>query len=140
MNKTNIGLLVGGAVVLAFGFTFLFVGDLLQEASEYTTFERSKGSDKTVHIVGQWIDRENSNYDAENDIFQFVMQDSVGGIMTVRYGKPQPPNFAAAEKVVVVGKHKGDYFHCTEIVTKCPSKYGETDITGKESEAPHPVQ
>ncbi len=142
MKKMNIGLLVIGALILACGFTWIFVEDLMKEASTYSTFEESGKSDRSVHIVGEWVDRNNSDYDPEKDVFRFQMLDSVGGKMTVLYNNPMPENFEAAEKVVVVGKNMGEYFQAGQIVTKCPSKYGETDITGKESESrpSHPAQ
>ena len=35
----------------------------------------------------------------------------------------EPNNFKMAESVVAKGKIKDGYFHASEVLTKCPSKY-----------------
>jgi cytochrome c-type biogenesis protein CcmE len=42
-----------------------------------------------------------------------------------------PNNFELATSVVAKGRYvaEGDYFHATEVLTKCPSKY---EATGAE--------
>jgi len=47
---------------------------------------------------------------------------------------PKPNNFDIATSVVIKGKMTGDFFHATEILTKCPSKYeGQTGAMKKQS-------
>jgi cytochrome c-type biogenesis protein CcmE len=42
--------------------------------------------------------------------------------------------FDIAACIGVKGKYSGDYFHATEILTKCPSKYeGQIGVMKKQS-------
>jgi cytochrome c-type biogenesis protein CcmE len=35
-------------------------------------------------------------------------------------------DFEKSEQIVVIGKMKGDIFYAKDILTKCPSKYSDT--------------
>lgn len=43
--------------------------------------------------------------------------------MRVVYKGTKPNNFEIATNVVVTGKFENGYFHATDVLTKCPSKY-----------------
>lgn len=96
--------------------------------SLYTVFPAAKKSGDNVHIVGQWVDREQASYDNTRDLFRFVLQDTLGNKAWVEYNDPQPQNFEQAERVVVIGQYKDNAFHADKIVMKCPSKYEETEV------------
>ena len=123
MKPGNIALLVFIAifmVVLAINFS--------QNASIYTDFSTAKESGKKVHIVGEWVNREVSDYNSDRDLFTFYMADTTKSVELVHYYDPKPNNFDQAEKVVVVGGYDEDRFVADKIVMKCPSKYEETSI------------
>lgn len=123
MKPGKIALLVFIAIfmaVLAINFS--------QNASIYTDFSTAKDSGKKVHIVGEWVNREVSEYNPERDLFTFFMADSTKSVELVHYYDPKPNNFEQAEKVVVVGGYENDKFVADKIVMKCPSKYEETEI------------
>ncbi|MEM6633292.1 MAG: cytochrome c maturation protein CcmE [Bacteroidota bacterium] len=123
MKPGNIALLVFIAifmVVLAVNFS--------QNASIYTDFRTAKESGRKVHIVGEWVNREASEYDSNRDLFTFYMADTTESVELVHYYDPKPNNFDQAEKVVVVGGYDQDRFIADKIVMKCPSKYEETTI------------
>ncbi len=100
-----------------------------QSASVYTGFSDPSARSRQVHIVGTWVDREQSSYDPQRDLFQFAMEDTLGTVETVLYYDPKPTNFEQAEKIVVIGGYEDQGFVAEKIVMKCPSKYEATDIT-----------
>lgn len=125
MKKINIVLLLVVAGVFAGAFTLLFVVDLVEESSTYTDFVSAKQMDKKVHVVGQWVKKEDFSYSGDMNVLNFWMQDTLNNVSRVRYNDPMPPNFESAEKVVVIGKYKEDVFEADQILMKCPSKYNE---------------
>mgnify|MGYP002078728537 CR=1 FL=1 len=127
MKTSNIILLAVVAVflvVLAINFS--------ANASIYTDFAHAKESGRQVHIVGEWVNREQSSYDPSRDLFTFYLRDTLQRVERVHYYDPKPSNFEQAERVVVIGGYKNDQFIAEQIVMKCPSKYEETDITAGE--------
>jgi len=129
MKTTHIIILALGAILL------VSLGvNLGANVSTYTGFEQAQKTGKTVHIVGQWVQRDKADYDANRDLFQFYMQDENQQEMMVHYFDPKPVNFEEAEKVVVVGSYHAEkgIFQADEIQMKCPSKYEETDVTAAE--------
>ena len=59
--------------------------------------------------------------------FQFFVKDSLNQVELVSYYDPKPSNFDQAEKVVLIGGYQQEGFVADQIVTKCPSKYNETE-------------
>jgi len=118
-------------VVLAIFITALGV-NLSSNASTYSDFPAAKASNKTVHVVGSWVNRDQTSYDPSTDMFQFYMQDTTNNVELVYYQDPKPQNFEQAEKVVVVGGYKDENFVAEKIIMKCPSKFEQTDITAGE--------
>ena len=57
------------------------------------------------------------------------MTDENGNEMKVIFEGTIPNNFETATSVVVTGKYKDGYFHAKDILTKCPSKYEEENVT-----------
>lgn len=107
-------------VVLAINFS--------SNASVYTAFSDAKNRNGKVHIVGEWVQRENSQYDPQRDLFTFYLQDTTQAVEQIHYYEPKPANFEQAEKIVVVGAYENEKFVADKIVMKCPSKYEETTI------------
>jgi cytochrome c-type biogenesis protein CcmE len=55
------------------------------------------------------------------------MTDTIGTEKRVFYNGTKPQDFEKAERIVVVGKMKGDDFIASQVLMKCPSKYNKTD-------------
>ncbi|MEO0474098.1 MAG: cytochrome c maturation protein CcmE [Bacteroidota bacterium] len=129
MKTTNIIVLVFAAVFLvALGINFA------GSASIYTDFAYAKESGRQVHVVGKWVNRDQSIYDPTTDVFSFYLQDTLQQVQRVLYNDPKPMNFDQAEKVVIVGaydQNKADFI-ADKIVMKCPSKYEETTLEAKK--------
>lgn len=126
MKTTQIVVLVALAIfVVILGLNFT------QSASIYTDFTTAKGEDKPVHIVGTWVNREAANYDQNQDLFRFYLQDTTTYTELVHYYDPKPINFETAEKVVVIGEYRKQGFVADKIIMKCPSKYEPEGITSK---------
>lgn len=135
MKTVNIGLLVGIAVVAMLGIVALSFTGVIGGASKYVTFEQAKSEPETVHVVGNWVMREQSNYDSNRDLFQFYMQDSARNVAKIHYYNPKPVNFETAENIVIEGQYQGDVFEADKILMKCPSKYNEGEFEVIEAEA-----
>lgn len=125
MKISRIILLVAAAILMV-----VFGVSLSKNLSTYSTFETAKSTGKTVHIAGEWVEREKSQ-ETEN-LFQFLVKDSVGTVELVHFNDPKPNNFEQAERIVLVGGYEKETFVADKIITKCPSKYGESEITLEE--------
>jgi cytochrome c-type biogenesis protein CcmE len=129
MKINQIIILVAGAVLLvALGV------NLSSSASTYTGFQEAQNTSRKVHIVGQWVQRDQAHYDQERDLFRFYLKDENQQEMMVHFYDPKPVNFEQAEKVVIIGSYSPEkaIFEADEIQMKCPSKYEETDVTAAE--------
>ena len=140
MQKSNLFLIVGLAVLFGVGFTLFFMSDLVSEASMYTDFTTALTAKKKVHVVGKWVKRDDYQYDSEKDLLRFWMADSLNNTVSIQYHDPMPSNFESAEKIVVVGKFKEGHFEADEIQMKCPSKYNKNEIEGAEHPAGVPMK
>jgi len=129
MKKIHIILLV----VIAAGVAFLLADSFAGSVTRYASFAEAKTTGDDVHVIGQWVKREQASYDTENDVFSFYMQDDKGDVHLVHYHDPKPANFERAEKAVVIGRFEGDAFHATGILTKCESKYQETNVQAADA-------
>ena len=135
MKTVNIGLLVGIAIAVVVGITALSFTGVIGGASKYVTFDEAKKAKETVHVVGKWVNREQSHYNSDLDIFQFYMQDSTNSVALVNYHDPKPVNFETAEQIVIEGKYEGEAFEADRILMKCPSKYNDGKLETIEAEA-----
>ncbi len=135
MKSVNIGLLVGIAVAAMVGVIALATWGSIGGASPYVTFNEAKGLQESVHVVGQWVNRDQSHYDVNQDIFTFYMKDSSNTVTQIRFHDPQPPNLATAEQIVIEGQMEGEVFEADRILMKCPSKYNDGEFTMEEAEA-----
>lgn len=122
--------------IIILGFLAIFIValgvNLSKNVSTYGSFPTAKESGEKVHISGEWVQRESGGYDQTRDLFTFFLKDTLQNVELVHYFDPMPMNFDQAEKVVVVGGYSDDRFVADKIITKCPSKYEETDITAGE--------
>ena len=103
---------------------------LAGNASSYTSFDKARQSGKKVHIAGEWVQRDRAV--EEENVFQFFVRDSLNHTEWVTYYEPKPNNFEQADKVVLIGSYRDEGFVADKIITKCPSKYNETEIKLEE--------
>lgn len=121
-------------IILAFLAIFIVsLGvNLSKNVSTYAGFSEARTSGEMVHISGEWVKRAEGGYDQSQDLFTFYLKDTLQNVELVHFYDPMPMNFDQAEKVVVVGGYQDTRFVADKIITKCPSKYEETDITAGE--------
>ncbi|MCS7076879.1 MAG: cytochrome c maturation protein CcmE [Bacteroidia bacterium] len=123
MNKkwTIIIILV---VVASFGFMLY---SMTSNSSEYTDFATAKLKKKEVHIAGEWVMRDKTDYDPVKNpnLFAFYLKDEKGQTAKVIYKDSKPVGFEESQKVVIIGTWQGEYFEASKIMMKCPSKYND---------------
>ncbi len=132
MKKSHIFLLIILAVAVAILVT------TSREASSYVTFTQayqmaSQGNDRSIHVVGELKKSEKGEVTgieagADKVSFSFLMIDENGREQKVIYNQPMPQDFTRSEKIVVIGRFKGDIFYAEKILLKCPSKYQENTV------------
>lgn len=133
MKKSHILIIV--VIAVAIGIIVSTAGD----ASTYVTFDEAysmatSGNDNSIHVVGE-LKKDDAGHvigiqtGADMVSFSFVLVDDNGKEQLVQYKEPMPTDFTKSEKVVVIGKYKGDAFNADKILLKCPSKYQETELT-----------
>lgn len=126
MKTRNLVLLVAIAALVV---VLLF--SLSQNLSQYTDLASAQAQPgREVHVVGQWVQREQASYDPATDRFTFYLKDSLGHVAQVVYLDPKPPNFEQADRVVVIGRAdaQSKAFVADKILMKCPSKYQENQL------------
>jgi cytochrome c-type biogenesis protein CcmE len=132
MKKSHILIIV--VIAVAIGIIVSTAGD----ASTYVTFDEAysmatSGNDNSIHVVGE-LKKDGDGHvigihtGADMVSFSFVLVDDKGKEQLVQYKEPMPTDFTKSEKVVVIGKYKGDTFNAEKILLKCPSKYQETEL------------
>jgi len=94
---------------------------LLKSGVEYSTFEEAKSTGKKVQVIGIVLKQYKTDY--KGGVFEFYMSDGNTSPVKVIYKGAIPQSFDIAEKIVVKGIMRDNYFECSEILTKCPSKY-----------------
>jgi cytochrome c-type biogenesis protein CcmE len=77
-----------------------------------------------VQLKGQWIKDKGSSFDPATTQFTFFLVDDSGKECKVVLDGAAPNNFELATSVVAKGRFTDEgYFHASEVLTKCPSKY-----------------
>jgi cytochrome c-type biogenesis protein CcmE len=124
--------LVIGAIVIV---VFIIFGaySFLQSNVEYTDFNHAKMTSKKVQVKGSWLQDQKTEYVASTNQFVFYMVDDTNTPMKVVFDGAEPNNFELATSIVVRGRCQDGYFHATDILTKCPSKYQATGNEIKRS-------
>jgi len=115
--------LIAGVIVVV----FIIFGSVsfLESNVEYTDVSGAISSHKKVQLKGQWNKEKPSAFDARTTQFSFYLVDEQGRECKVVLDGAAPNNFEMATSVVAKGRFNADegYFHATEVLTKCPSKY-----------------
>ena len=120
MKRTHIVILVGIAA--------LIVG-LLSYSADFSTYDTigsaQKKQGKFVHIIAKMDKSQPVEYDAikNPNYLSFYAVDSLGGQTKVVFHNSKPADLERSERLVMKGKMQVDYFECSDILLKCPSKY-----------------
>lgn len=111
------------------------VVSLYGNSTQYVSFPdadryRTENPNKEFHVVCRLDKSRPIVYDAEQDAnhLEFTAIDSLGNPKLVVYNQPKPQDMERSEKLVLVGKSQGKYFHASQILSKCPSKYEDAPI------------
>jgi cytochrome c-type biogenesis protein CcmE len=115
-------------VVIASAVIVLFVifgsVSFLQSNVEYTDVAGAMQMHKKVQLKGQWNKEKGAHFDPRTAQFTFYLVDDSGKECKVILDGAEPNNFELATSVVAKGRFTDEgYFHATEVLTKCPSKY-----------------
>jgi cytochrome c-type biogenesis protein CcmE len=127
----NLKLVIGAIVIVV--FVIFGAYSFLQSNVEYTDFNHAKMTSKKVQVKGSWLQDQKTEYVASTNQFVFYMVDDNNTPMKVVLDGAKPNNFELATSIVVRGKCQNGYFHATDILTKCPSKYQATGNEVKRS-------
>ena len=131
---------VFGLIVIAISISIIV--STAGDASQYVNFEEAfalsaKGDDSKVHVIGelkkdasgQVIGIEYNPAEDPNYLAFVLIDDKQQEQKVVCYNPPASMrDFERSEKVVVIGRAKGEQFVASEILMKCPSKYEETTL------------
>jgi cytochrome c-type biogenesis protein CcmE len=123
---------LGGIIILLF---FVVMGYLFTQTNvKYeNNFQKVINSSRTVKVTGSWDKEKSYKLDTQNNKFIFFLKNEKGDEMKVVYDGTIPNNFDHATSVVVTGKYKNGVFKAKEILTKCPSKYQDTDNSKQQN-------
>ena len=122
-----------GSIIIVIGIVLGAV-NFFESNVEYGDFALAKKTQKKIQVKGEWVRERESSFDTEKIQFTFYLKDDSGEILKVVLDGARPNNFDLATSVVIKGKYVDNYFHATEVLTKCPSKYeGKTGPMKKES-------
>ncbi len=114
--------IVGALIVLV----FIIFGSysFLESNLEYTNIAGAMKKGKKVQLKGTWDKSRESAFDSAKRQFTFYLVDDNGQECKVVLDGAAPNNFEMATSVVAKGRFTEEgYFHASEVLTKCPSKY-----------------
>ena len=112
------------AAVVVAGFMVLGAYSFLQSNVEYTDVAGAIAKHKKVQLKGSWDRSKESFYNPQTSQFTFYLVDDNGKECRVVLEGAAPNNFELATSVVAKGRYVDEgYFHASEVLTKCPSKY-----------------
>lgn len=113
------------AAIVVVAFIIFGSVSFLQSNVEYTDVTGAINTHKKVQLKGQWDREKPSSFDSRTTQFTFYIVDEKGVECKVVLDGTAPNNFEMATSVVAKGRYnaEGGYFHASEVLTKCPSKY-----------------
>jgi cytochrome c-type biogenesis protein CcmE len=125
MKKTHLILLVfiAGAIALLIS--------VMNTGSTYDTIAEAKSRPgKFAHVAVKRDTTMTVEYDPKKDpnylSFHAVAVDSSKETMKVVYRGGPIENLMISERLILKGKFQNDHFECSEVQSKCPSKYKES--------------
>lgn len=126
MKKSHIIILL--VIAVCIGVVFIS----LSSSETYANFNESNlHRNKTYHVVGKLNRDKDILYDPQSDanLFTFYLTDKEGVERKVFLHKAKPQDFDKSEQIVVIGRMQDDGFHAKDLLTKCPSKYSDSQTT-----------
>ena len=124
-----------GIVVIAVAIAVII--STYSNTSTYGSFNEAKQTSSELHVVGRLNKQKELFYDATKDAnyFSFYMKDNKGQECKVVFSGTKPQDFERSEQIVLTGKMKGNEFHASKILMKCPSKYTDDKLNVTEANA-----
>jgi len=117
----NMKIIIAGIIIVA-ALVFGAIS-FVDTNVEYTDFQSAASTHKKVQVKGAWLKEKDATFDGTKSQFTFYMKDDNGEEVRVVLDGAKPNNFELAEAIVVKGRYQDGYFHASDILTKCPSKY-----------------
>lgn len=121
MKTSHIIILV--VIAAAFGI----IVSNLSGFSSYETFETAAKKPGETYVIIATVDTLTGpmEYDAliDPNRFVFFAKDKSGVSRKVVYSQPKPRDIERSENVTMTGRFENGVFVCSDILTKCPSKY-----------------
>jgi len=114
--------IIGSVIVVL----FIIFGSysFLESNVEYTDIAGAMKKQKKVQLKGTWDKSKESRFDMKTSTFTFYLVDDSGRECRVVLDGAAPNNFELATSVVAKGRFTDEgFFHASEVLTKCPSKY-----------------
>ncbi|MBS4028491.1 MAG: cytochrome c maturation protein CcmE [Ignavibacteriales bacterium] len=118
-------IILGLLVFLSFSF--------MENKVEYGTITDAMKTQRKIQVKGAVVVDKGTKYDSDKNEFVFFMKDDDGATCQVVFSGAKPNNFEVAEAVVVKGRYIDGFFHASDILTKCPSKYEGTSEQMKKT-------
>jgi cytochrome c-type biogenesis protein CcmE len=115
--------------IIAFAIIAIAIAAILStvaDSSTYATFSTALAHPKKeFHVVGKLGKDKPQEYNphVNADLFSFYMLDNEGKECKVVLNRTKPQDFERSEQIVIIGKMKGEEFHASDVLMKCPSKY-----------------
>lgn len=123
--------------LIMIGILIAYIVSTSSSYSTYETFETAYSNNgKDFQVVGLLAKEKQLHYNpTENpNYFAFFMTDKDGTERKVVYKGPKPQDFERSEQIVLTGQMKGEEFHASKILLKCPSKYEGEQAPGNFTE------
>jgi len=114
--------IIAASVIILVGIGFGAMS-FIETNVQYTDFRTAATMERKVQVKGEWLPELGSAFDASNGQFVFFMRDESDQEMKIVLDGAKPNNFELADAIVVKGRYRDGYFHASEVLTKCPSKY-----------------
>lgn len=124
-----------GLVVIAIAIAVIV--SVYSSSSTYGTFSDAQETESQLQVVGQLDKAKELHYDATKDAnyFSFYMKDNKGQNCKVVFTGAKPQDFERSEQIVLTGQMRGNEFHASKILMKCPSKYTQDKVEITEFKA-----
>ncbi|RZA03240.1 MAG: cytochrome c maturation protein CcmE [Sphingobacteriaceae bacterium] len=124
-----------GLIVIAIAIAVII--SVYSSSSTYGTFSDAKQTESQLQVVGQLDKGKDLEYDATKDAnyFSFYMNDNKGQNCKVVFSGAKPQDFERSEQIVLTGQMRGNEFHASKILMKCPSKYTKDQVEITEFKA-----
>jgi cytochrome c-type biogenesis protein CcmE len=124
-----------GLVVIAIAIAVIV--SVYSSSSTYGTFSDAQSTESQLQVVGHLDKGKELQYDATKDAnyFSFYMNDNKGQNCKVVFTGAKPQDFERSEQIVLTGQMKGNEFHASKILMKCPSKYTQDKVEITEFKA-----